>query len=104
MIDKLRAAEVNLQGQRTGARQGVLSGLIFVVTGRLERFSRDEAESLIKRNGGAATSSITKKTDYLVVGAEAGSKLEKAQKLGTTLLAEDEFIALLRERRADGIP
>ena len=103
IVDKLRAAGVNLQGQRTGAREGVLGGLVFVVTGRLERFSRDEAESLIKRNGGAATSSVTKKTDYVVVGAEAGSKLEKAQKLATALLDEDAFIALLRERGADGV-
>jgi DNA ligase (NAD+) len=68
------------------------------VTGRLERLSRDAAERLIKRNGGAIGSSVTKKTDYLVVGAEAGSKLAKAQALGTALLDEDGFLGLLGER------
>ncbi len=98
IVEKLRAAGVQLHGDKMGAREGPLSGLSFVVTGRLERFSRDAAESLIKRNGGAATASVTKKTDYLVVGAEAGSKLEKATKLGTTLLEEDAFAALLHDR------
>ncbi|MDP9238827.1 MAG: NAD-dependent DNA ligase LigA [Chloroflexota bacterium] len=97
-IEKLRAAGVSLRGEGAGAREGPLSGLTFVVTGRLERFSRDVAESLIKRNGGAAVSSVTKKTDFLVVGAEAGSKLEKAQKLGTQLLDEDAFVSLLEAR------
>jgi DNA ligase (NAD+) len=67
----------------------------FVVTGRLERFSRDHAESLIKANGGSVTSSVSKKTTYLVVGAEPGSKLAKASALGTALLDEDAFAALL---------
>jgi DNA ligase (NAD+) len=68
------------------------------VTGRLERFSRDTAESIIKRHGGGVGSSVTKKTDYLVVGEEAGSKLAKAQQLGTTLLDEEAFIALLQDK------
>ncbi len=98
VIEKLRAAGVNLRDEGGGAREGPLSGLTFVVTGRLERFSRDTAERIIKRAGGAATASVTKKTDYLVVGAEAGSKLAKAHKLGTKLLDEDAFAALLAER------
>ncbi len=101
LIEKLRAAGVTLREEGGGAREGSLSGLAFVVTGRLERFSRDAAEALIKRNGGAAGSSVTKKTDYLVVGAEAGSKLAKAQKLGVALLDEDAFVALLRDRGID---
>jgi DNA ligase (NAD+) len=101
LIDKLRAAGVNLREETGGAREGPLSGLTFVVTGRLERFSRDTAESLIKRHGGAVASSVTKKTDYLVVGEEAGSKLAKAQQLGTNLLDEAAFIALLQEK---GVP
>ncbi len=98
VVDKLRAAGVNLRHAAGAARGGALAGLTFVVTGRLEGFTRDEAESLIKRNGGAVSGSVSKKTDYLVVGAEAGSKLEKAQKLGTTQLDEDGFVGLLRER------
>ena len=97
LVEKLRAAGVNLRAEKGAAREGQLSGLTFVVTGRLERLSRDAAESLIKQHGGAVASSISKKTNYLVVGAEAGSKLEKAQKLGTTLLDENAFAALLHE-------
>jgi DNA ligase (NAD+) len=97
LVEKLRAAGVNLRAEKRAAREGPLSGLTFVVTGRLERLSRDAAESLIKQHGGAIASSISKKTNYLVVGAEAGSKLEKAQKLGTALLDEDAFAALLHE-------
>ncbi len=97
LVEKLRAAGVNLRAEKGAAREGQLSGLTFVVTGHLERLSRDAAESLIKQYGGAVASSISKKTNYLVVGAEAGSKLEKAQKLGTTLLDEDAFAALLHE-------
>jgi DNA ligase (NAD+) len=95
VVEKLRAAGVNLREEGGAAREGSLNGLTFVVTGRLERFSRDAAESLIKRNGGTVPSSVTKKTDYLVVGAEPGSKLQKAQQLGTRVLDEDAFAALL---------
>ncbi len=97
LVDKLRAAGVNLRAEKGAAREGPLSGLTFVVTGRLERLSRDAAEALIKQHGGSVASSISKKTSYVVVGAEAGSKLAKAQKLGTTLLDEGAFAALLRE-------
>jgi DNA ligase (NAD+) len=88
---------VNLREEKGAAREGPLSGMSFVVTGRLERFSRDHAESLIKANGGAVSSSVSKKTSYLVVGAEPGSKLAKASSLGTHLLDEDAFVALLAE-------
>ncbi|HYM16331.1 MAG TPA: NAD-dependent DNA ligase LigA [Dehalococcoidia bacterium] len=101
VVEKLRAAGVNLREERGAAREGPLSGLTFVVTGRLDRFSRDAAESLIKRHGGAVTSSVTKKTSYLVVGAEPGSKLQKAQQLGTEILDEDAFAALLHARGID---
>ena len=76
------------------------AGLTFVVTGRLERRSRQQIEGLIKELGGQIGDAVSKKTDYLVVGADAGSKLAKAQKLGTTILDEDAFDALLAERQA----
>ncbi|MEX2227597.1 MAG: NAD-dependent DNA ligase LigA [Dehalococcoidia bacterium] len=97
VVEKLRKAGVNLREKAGGAREGPLSGLSFVVTGRLERLSRDAAESLVKRCGGAVSASVTKKTNYLVVGAEPGSKLAKAEKLGTAILDEDQFLALLAE-------
>jgi len=98
VVEKLRRAGVNLREEGGGAREGPLSGLSFVITGRLERLSRDAAESLVKRCGGGASSSVTKKTDYLIVGAEPGSKLSKAENLGTQVLDEDQFFALLAEK------
>jgi len=74
-----------------------LSGKTLVVTGTLERFTRDEIHALIEREGGKASGSVSKKTSYLVAGREAGSKLEKATKLGVTVLSEDEFLELVGE-------
>ncbi len=98
LVEKLRAAGVNMREASGGAREGALSGLTFVITGRLDRFSRDGAESLVKRNGGAVTSSVSKKTSYVVAGGEPGSKLAKAQQLGTEVLDEHAFVALLEAR------
>jgi DNA ligase (NAD+) len=74
---------------------GPLTGKTLVVTGTLEGFSRQEAEEAIRKAGGRASSSVSKKTDYLVAGAEAGSKLDKAQKLGVPILDEAGFNRLL---------
>jgi DNA ligase (NAD+) len=73
-----------------------LEGKTLVVTGTLQRYARDEIEELIARHGGRAASSVSKKTDYVVAGAEAGSKLAKAQQLGVRVLTEDQFEQLLR--------
>jgi DNA ligase (NAD+) len=100
LVEKLRRAGVRLEGE-AAAREGPLSGLSFVVTGTLSRWSRNEAESLIKSLGGAAGSSVTKKTDYLVMGESPGSKLQKAQEYRTKLLSEEEFMELLGERGAE---
>lgn len=70
-------------------------GKTFVITGTLPTLKRDEAKALIQKAGGKVTESVSKKTDYLVVGEDAGSKLEKAQKLGITCLSEAEFLELL---------
>jgi DNA ligase (NAD+) len=81
------------QTRATPAAKGLadLSGKTFVVTGTLERFGRDEIEELIKSLGGKATGSVSKKTDYVVAGENAGSKLAKAQELGVPVISEDEF-------------
>lgn len=73
-----------------------LEGKTLVVTGTLHRYKRDEIEEAITRHGGRAASSVSKKTDYVVAGAEAGSKLDKAKQLGIRVLSEDEFDQLLR--------
>ena len=71
------------------------NGVTFVVTGRLDSMSRSEAQNRIKTLGGKATGSVTKKTDYLLAGTDAGSKLEKAQRLGIHVIDEAEFIAFM---------
>jgi DNA ligase (NAD+) len=95
-IAGLAAAGVRLdvlEADRIGV--GPLTGKTLVVTGTLERFSRQEAEEAIRRAGGKASGSVSKKTDYLVAGAEAGSKLDKATKLGVPVIDEAAFEQLL---------
>ncbi len=96
-LDKLRKAGVRMQADRS-TTDGPLSGLTIVVTGRLERYSRLQIEQRIKDLGGNVGDSVTKKTDYLVAGEDAGSKLARAQKLSTRILDEDGFEALVKER------
>jgi DNA ligase (NAD+) len=74
-----------------------LAGLEFVITGRLENFSRQEAETKIKELGGTAKGDVTKKTTYVVVGADPGAKFTRAQELGIKTLNEDEFVKLLKQ-------
>ncbi|MCA9242472.1 MAG: NAD-dependent DNA ligase LigA [Phycisphaerales bacterium] len=96
VIEGLRAAGVNMTQPRSATpTSGAIVGKSFVVTGTLEKYKRSEIEGLIKQNGGKVASSVSKKTDFLVVGADAGSKLEKARSLGVTTLTETEFERLL---------
>jgi DNA ligase (NAD+) len=96
IIEKLRRHGLQFEVERGAASEpGLLSGLSFVVTGRLERRSRLEVEALIKQLGGNVGDNVTKKTNYLVAGTDAGSKLAKAQKLGTRILDEDELEQLI---------
>ena len=72
-----------------------LSGKSFVLTGTLVSMTRDQVQAKIIELGGQVSSSVSKRTNYLVAGTEAGSKLEKAQKLGVAILGENEFLALI---------
>ena len=94
-IASLRARGVDMQAKTQKAVGGKLDGKTLVVTGTLLKYKRDEIEKLIETHGGKAASSVSKKTDYLVAGAEAGSKLAKAEQLGIPVLSEEEFDALL---------
>ena len=73
-----------------------LSGKVLVVTGTLEHFTRTEIQAYIKNHGGKVTSSVSKKTDYLVAGENAGSKLDKARELGVTVISEQELMDLVK--------
>lgn len=79
------------------AADGALAGKTIVVTGTLSKYKRDEIEELIVRHGGRAASSVSKKTDFVVAGENAGSKLEKAQQLGVRVVTEDEFEGMVNE-------
>jgi DNA ligase (NAD+) len=97
IIEKLRKAGVKLEAEKAERRDLPLAGLEFVITGRLETFPRPEAEAKIKALGGKAGSDVTRKTNYLVVGEDPGSKLARAQALGTKTLTEAEFLKLLNQ-------
>jgi DNA ligase (NAD+) len=97
VIDKLRRAGVRLEAEVTEPTELPLSGEEFVVTGKLEAFPRSEAEARIKELGGSTGSSVTKKTTFLIAGADPGSKLDRARELGIRVLNEEEFLRLLRE-------
>jgi DNA ligase (NAD+) len=105
IIEKLRKAGVRLEREKVkevSSEELPLAGMEFVLTGKLESFPRSEAEAKIKALGGKAGSDVTRKTSYVVVGVEPGSKLAKAQKLGTKTLSEAEFLKLLG--KASGNP
>lgn len=95
VIDKLKRAGVNVSGGPDSNAAKPLSGLTFVVTGTLGKFSRQEITDMIESYGGRAASSVSKATDYLIAGDNAGSKLDKALALGVRVLSEDEFVELI---------
>uniref|UniRef100_UPI003D81B727 helix-hairpin-helix domain-containing protein n=1 Tax=Trichloromonas sp. TaxID=3069249 RepID=UPI003D81B727 len=94
LLEQLRERGINPTEEAVVQQDGPLSGKTLVITGTLERMSRKEAEDLVERLGGRAAGSVSKKTDYLVAGPGAGSKLDKAQKLGIKTLTEDEFLQM----------
>ena len=96
VVEKLRDAGVRLEDEeRVVPTEQPFVGMRFVVTGRLERFSRSQAQDLIKRYGGAVSGSVSKNTSYLVAGEGGGSKLADAQRLEVEVLTEDELLAML---------
>jgi DNA ligase (NAD+) len=95
IVEKWDAAKVNMADERDESVPRTLEGLTVVVTGSLVDFSRDSAKEAILARGGKASSSVSKKTDYVVVGENAGSKADKAEQLGVPILDEAGFKALL---------
>lgn len=96
LIDKLREVGVNFFSQTEAvSEEGPLSGQTFALTGKLTKFSREEARKEIEQRGGTVTSAVSRKTDYVIAGDDPGSKLEKAQKLGVRVLNETDFLELI---------
>ena len=94
LICRLREAGVNMTAAEQGSDRR-FEGMTFVLTGALERFTRDEATTMIEDRGGKAASSVSKKTTYVIAGENAGSKLKKANELGVTVLTEEEFLEMM---------
>ena len=96
-IEKLTAAGVNcVDDSDANLIDNRFEKKVFVLTGTLEKYKRSEAGEIIEKFGGKTSSSVSKKTDYVLTGAEAGSKLEKAVKLGITVISEDEFEEMIK--------
>lgn len=101
LVEKLENAGVNLKGERrVGARP--LAGKQFVLTGTLAGMTRNEAKERIETLGGRVTSAVSRKTDYVVEGADAGSKADKARELGVKIVGETEFEELLKDAEKEG--
>ncbi len=96
LVERLRAAGLNFGSQlyQPKAKAGPLAGKTFVLTGTLPKLTREEATAKIEAAGGKVSGSVSKKTNYVVAGTEAGSKLDKAQKLGVKIIDEAELLRL----------
>jgi DNA ligase (NAD+) len=99
LVERLRRAGLQLSGpakpEGESAASLLLAGKIFVLTGTLPGYTREEAAALIEERGGKVSSSVSKKTSYVLAGAEAGSKLAKAESLGIAVIDEEEFRRML---------
>ena len=100
LISRLKEAGVNMTAQST-AQDLRLAGKTFVLTGTLPTLTRQEASELVERYGGKTSSSVSKKTGYVIAGEDAGSKLTKAQQLNVPILSEEEFLKLLEDSKAE---
>ena len=96
LIEKFKLYGINMQVEENAETDNRFEGKIFVLTGGLENFSRKEAEEIIEKLGGKTSSSVSKKTTYVLAGEDSGSKLLKAQKLGIEIISEQDFINMIK--------
>jgi DNA ligase (NAD+) len=94
MLKRLAQAGVSMTAAL--AARGALRGKSFVLTGTLPTHTREDAKRLIEKHGGTIAPGVSKSVDYVIVGEDAGSKLEKARKLGIPTLSENEFLSMIR--------
>ena len=101
LIERLKNSGLNFHGEKNTVSDDLpLSGQVFVISGTLPGMSRDEAKDLIERNGGKTSSSVSKNTSYLLLGANPGSKLDKAQSLGIPTITIEELQQRLNKENA----
>ena len=96
LIEKLKKYDINLKAEDITQVDNRFEGMVFVLTGSLENYSRKEAEKIIESYGGKTSSSVSKKTTYVLAGEDGGSKLTKAQTLGITIISEEEFLNMIK--------
>ena len=96
LIKKLKEANVNMKLLEEYGQDNRFEGKTFVLTGGLENFTRTEASDIIEKLGGKTSSTVSKKTDYVLAGEEAGSKLTKAQSLGLNIISEEDFKEMIK--------
>ena len=99
LIKRLKNAGVNMTRLKSDEEDDRFAGKTFVLTGTLEKYTREEASDIIEKFGGKTSSSVSKKTSYLLAGEDAGSKLTKAQSLGIQIITEDEFIEMCKNSK-----
>ena len=102
-VERLRKRGLNLEEPRQKTA-GALRGMTFVLTGTLDTLSREQATELVEANGGKVTSGVSKKTSFVVAGAEPGSKLEKARTLGVNVIGERELVKLVESGAVEPRP
>ena len=100
LVERLRKAGLQFTGPKTVAKEGVLSGKSFVLTGTLPTLKREDAKERIEAAGGKVAGSVSSKTQFVVAGEEAGSKLDKAKALGIPVIGEEELLKMLESARA----
>ena len=96
LLNKLKSAGVNMNCLEEESSDKSFEGKTFVLTGSLEKYTRDEASKIIESFGGKTSSSVSKKTSYVLAGEEAGSKLLKAQELGVEVITENQFETMIK--------
>lgn len=96
LINRLKEAKVNMEALESEDIDNRFEGKTFVLTGTLEKFTRKEASDLIEKHGGKTSGSVSKKTDYVLAGEDAGSKLPKAQSLGVEIITEEQFEKMMK--------